>query len=112
MAYTSNITFLASAARTASGESGAMNLYDAEELLLFLNVKAASGTSPTLDVKVQAKSPEGDWYDLASFTQATAAKKEAKAISGFGQDVRISYTIGGTSPSFTFAVTGIAKHRN
>jgi hypothetical protein len=43
---------LPSAARTSSGNSGAFNLYDHDELLVFLNVTSVSGSSPTLDVKV------------------------------------------------------------
>lgn len=81
----------------------------ASELLLFLNVTAASGTSPTLNVKVQAQDPAGNWYDILSFTQATAATKEAKQLSIFGDKIKVVYTIGGTTPSFTFSVTAVAK---
>lgn len=112
MARTSFVTFLPSAARTASGDSGEFNLYDMDEVLVFLDVTAVSGTDPTLDVKVQTKDPNGKWYDLASFAQKTATGQEAKAITVFGESLRISYTIGGTTPSFTFAVTAIAKARN
>lgn len=109
MARTSFITFLPSAARTASGSSGEFNLYDHDEALVFLDVTAASGTTPTLNVTIQTKDPAGNWYDLVSFTQRTAAGKEAKPVSVFGETLRIAYTVGGTTPSFTFSVTGIGK---
>lgn len=112
MARTSFVTFLASAARTVTGNSGEFNLYDHDEALVFLNVTAASGTSPTLNVKVQTKDPNGDWYDLVSFTQATAAAKEAKPVTVYGETLRIAYTVAGTTPSFTFTVTAIAKAKN
>lgn len=112
MARTSYITFLPSAAVTASGNSGELNLYDHDEALIFLDVTEASGTSPTLDVTVQTKDPNGKWYDLVSFAQKIAVGQEAKAISVYGENLRIAYTVGGTTPSFTFSVTAIAKARN
>lgn len=110
MSYTTYHTFLASAARTASGESGVIDLGFADEAIVFLDVTAASGTSPTLDVKIQVADPNGAYYDLASFAQKTAAGREAKQIANFGQNAKIVYTIGGTTPSFTFSVTAISKN--
>ncbi len=114
MAYTSRYTLLPSTPRTAAGASGWQTMYHEDELLAFLNVTAASGTSPTLDVKIQVKDPDGEIYDLANgaFAQKTGAGKEAKGIEKFGEDVRVSWAMGGTSPSFTFGVTAIGKARN
>lgn len=111
MAYTSKVTFLSSAARTTSGESGELNLSYGDEILVFLDVTAVSGTSPTLDVKVQTKGPDGKWYDIASFAQKTGTGNEAKAITNYGEILKVVYTIGGTTPSFTFSVTGVVKTR-
>jgi hypothetical protein len=111
MSYTSAITFLASAERTEDGSSGEQNLYFADEVLVFLDVTAVGGTSPTLDMTIQTKDANGNWYDLDTFTQATGAGKQARGITIFGQDLRIVYTIGGTTPAVTFSVTGIAKTR-
>lgn len=109
MARTSFVTFLPSVERSAGAEtySGEFNLYDHDEILIFLNASAVGGT---LDVKVQTKDPSGEWYDLATFSQLSAAGKEAKAITVFGETLRIAYTVG-TSPA-TFEVTAIAKARN
>ncbi len=111
MAYTSKVTFLSSAARTSSGQSVELNLSYGDEVLVFLDVTAVSGTSPTLDVKVQTKGPDGKWYEIASFAQKTAAGNEAKAITNYGEILRVAYTIGGTTPSVTFSVTGVVKTR-
>lgn len=72
---------------------------------LYLNVTAASGTTPTLTVTVE-DSPDGQtWYTLATFTQATGVTSEAKRVlDPFGRYLRVSYTVGGTAPSFTFDV--------
>lgn len=70
-----------------------------------LIVSAASGTSPTLDAKVQ-HSPDGtNWFDLMTFTQATAATTECKSHTGpIFERVRAVGTIGGTTPQFSFTV--------
>ncbi len=104
-----NITIQSSATKTVSGQSSAIDVSSIDEMVVFLNVSAVSGTSPTLDVTIE-DSPDGtNWYTHTSFTQATATTKEAKRISNFGKFVRINYTIGGTSPSFTFEVVAVGK---
>jgi hypothetical protein len=80
-----------------------------------LNVGAVSGTSPTLDVKVQESATSGGTYtDVpdAAFTQITAANKSA--LINFRRTkrfCRLLATIGGTSPSFALSggVYGVKK---
>ena len=90
-----------------------------------LSAGAVSGTSPTLNVKMQA-SPDGSgsWVDIpgAAFTQVTAANQTQtirfqmppapNATAPAYRYVRAVATIGGTSPSFALAVTvfGLRKH--
>lgn len=70
-----------------------------------LHVTSVSGTSPTLDVTVQHSPDDSTWADLVSFTQATAQTSERVTVSGtVDRYVRESHTVGGTSPSFTYAV--------
>lgn len=102
---------LASAARTATGNSSDVKLNAGSKIALYLDVTAASGTTPTLDVTVKAKDPaSGKYFTIGSFSQKTAAASEAIFIGG-GSDVefavntfRVEYTIAGTTPSFTFSV--------
>jgi hypothetical protein len=77
-----------------------------------LEVGAVSGTSPTLDVKVQ-ESADGStgWTDVpdAVFTQVTAANNsQILRVEGLGTSrkryLRAVATVGGTSPSFNLAV--------
>jgi len=78
--------------------------------VFYLNVTAASGTNATLDVTVYEVAPDGKEYSLVTFTQATAVTSERKAVSGpLGYLIKVKYTIGGTTPSFTFAVSMVAK---
>jgi hypothetical protein len=99
----------ASAARTATATSSTFEIYGAETLVCYLSVTAASGTTPTLDVKFQ-DSPDGGttWFDIAgaTFTQATGTTTQVVSASRkFARKIRCVATIGGTTPSFTFSVT-------
>jgi len=70
----------------------------------FLQVTAASGTTPTLDIDVEHSTTSGSGFTtLGSFTTATAAKSfERIEFTGtVNQFVRASFTITGTTPSFT-----------
>lgn len=72
-----------------------------------LHVTDVSGTDPTLDVLVEHSADGSTWATLATFTQVTAAAAEQLLASSgtVNRHLRITWTIGGTDPSFTFAVT-------
>lgn len=99
-------TLVASAARTASGNSAAIRGFgSARTLRLQLNVTAASGTSPTLDAVVEDTLDGVNFNTIGTFTQRTGAGRQVIDITTpFSDTARIRWTIGGTAPSFTFAV--------
>lgn len=101
-------TLVDSAARTASGDSGAITGWGAAtRIRLQLNVTAASGTTPTLDVVVEDSVDGTNWNTIGTFAQKTAAGREVINITNlFFPTVRVRWTVGGTTPSFTFAVDG------
>jgi hypothetical protein len=71
-----------------------------------LIVTAASGTTPTLDVKLQTSGDGTTWDDVASFPQQTTTQTGRYKVFGpLGTYVRWVWTIAGTTPSFTFAVS-------
>ncbi len=110
----SRITLQPSTAETASGSAiVAESVGEFRELLVTLNCTAASGTTPTLNVKLQTSDDGGTtWYDLpsAAFTQLTAAGTGILQLNvPFGDTLKVVWTIGGTTPSFTFAVKAVAK---
>lgn len=82
-----------------------------KEGTFFIDCSARSGTSPTLDVTVLTYDKSGDdWHVIATFTQLTAVGKEMKAVAAnMGDKIAILYTIGGTTPSFTFTVSAVLK---
>ena len=106
------------AARTATGNGTAVDfqVYDGD-LMLILDSAAGTGTTPTLDIKVQSSATSGGTYaDItgATFTQViNAAGQQAIVISKDEANrwIRIVYTIGGTTPSFTFSVNGIGVRK-
>ncbi len=106
-----SVTPVASAARTANGDSGWLSseLFDTASFLL--DVTAASGTAPSLDVILETASTVAgaNTRTVASFAQKTAVSSERKTFSGFDQYYRARWTVGGTSPNFTFSVAGETK---
>ncbi len=104
------VTPVASAARTTSSDSGWLSSDAFNALELFLDVTAASGTTPTLDVIVETRTAAGTARTVGSaFAQKTAVSSERKSFAGFGDEYRVRWTIAGTTPSFTFSVTGYSK---
>ena len=97
---------VASGARTASGDSGVIAGFgDASTLRVQLNVTAAAGTTPTLDVVVEDTLDGMNWNVLATFGQKAAAGREVVNVTTpFADRLRVRWTVGGTTPSFTFDV--------
>jgi hypothetical protein len=111
----------ASSAKTASGNSAsAITNHSASGVQLFINVSAASGTTPTLAVRVQVQDPVGaGWVDLPGAVTASITGVSLTLLTIYpGVTVaansaisaplprtwRLAWTIGGTTPSFTFSV--------
>lgn len=101
---------LASAARTASGTSGPIaNPGVAADVLLMVHCSAASGTTPTLDVSLEESADNSNWTAItaSAATQLTAAGNRVASARVTKNYVRVAYTIGGTTPSFTFSATAM-----
>ncbi len=86
-------------------------------LKLILNSAAGTGTTPTLDVKVQTSdtTTSGDFADVTglAFTQVTDAtdsfqqmQVEKGAIKKY---IRVIATIAGATPSFAFSVCAVGE---
>ena len=103
---------VASASVTATATSGAIDLKEFDgDVLLVLNCAAGTGSSPTLDIKVQDSDETGGTYgDLsgAAFTQVTDSasvqtlevnKDECKRF------IKIVQTVGGSSPVFVYGIS-------
>jgi len=123
----STVTVLAAAAYTTTQTSDIYHIDQASMVFIEVDVTAASGTSPTLDVYLQTELPDGTNYaDIAAFTQITGVARRAMSfVSGgnseylvttatltagtmrphtLGKFCRIVAKIGGTNPSFTMSI--------
>lgn len=93
---------------TATAASNVIELGDRNSLRLDLVITAASGTTPTLDIAVQS-SPDGTtWTTVASFAQQTTTATVHKLFGPIDRFVRCNNVVAGTTPSFTFQITGEA----
>ncbi len=109
---------LGSAARTTTVNGSAVDLlnYDGS-IKAVLESAAGTGTSPTMDVKIQ-DSADGStgWADVsgATFTQVTTAvslQSLSLNTRGMKRYIRAVATIGGTTPSFTCNAIAIGQKK-
>lgn len=105
-------TLMHNATRTATGTGASRQLgavSATQKLYAGLVVTEASGTNPTLAVTVQSAALVGFGTPSTRITFSTANAATAQwatPVSGAITDQfwRVSYTIGGTNPSFSFVV--------
>lgn len=102
---------LASAARTTSSTIGLPNLGGpAAVVVIEVNVTAVSGTTPTLQVALEDTFDGTNWNNVSnvSGSNITTTGRVVKRLNlqdtPCTENVRLSWTIGGTTPSFTFSV--------
>lgn len=96
----------------ASGAGVGVEVINKDQFRGISAVTAASGTSPSLTVSVQTSHDNGasdPWRTIASFPAQTAVGTTAwQDFVGLDRYVRASWVISGTTPSFTFGVSGEA----
>lgn len=118
MAHNLNTTLLSlpSAAQTATGNSGPLQTVDATTLAVDVNVSAATGTTPSMTLNVDRLGADGNWYSVwASSAITTAGVTSASIGPGCAVaavltgTVRLRWTITGTTPSFTFSASVVAR---
>ena len=97
-------------AATASANGTGVDTQGFAEGMVVLEVGAVSGTTPTLDVKLQESDDNSTFTDIsgATFTQVTAAnssqvKRLAELNVSRKRYIRAVATIAGTTPSFAVA---------
>lgn len=102
----------AASTSTRTGSGVDIKNYDGQ-LTFVLDNGTTSGTTPTLDGKIQDSADNSSFADVtgATFAQLTAAgiKTLVMEKNAFRRYIRYVGTIGGTTPSFTHGVTMIAR---
>jgi hypothetical protein len=101
--FDANLLFTNGTAVDTNGDSTALHVYKtaAEGVPIEIAVTAVTGTSPTLDVKVQESDNDSDYNDVAVFPQITATGAYCRQVQSKKAYLRLDYTVGGTTPSFT-----------
>ncbi len=108
------------ATRTTTLTGAAFDIHDYDGKYAFtLTSEAGTGTTPTLDGKIQ-DSADGStgWADVsgATFTQVTDGADATETIfvdtDGVKAYIRFVGTIAGTTPSFAFGVIGVGQKQN
>lgn len=100
---------------TTNGQSNGFDVSQFAEGLLLINVTAVSGTSPTLSLFLETLDPVTNTWFTHPITpspngwQYTAVKKDIYQVTNFGQQIRLRWTVTGTSASFTFSAVFVAK---
>jgi hypothetical protein len=89
MAKTQAIVFASAAARTTTGNSGAIKIpEDCSAIMFIADANTVSGTSPTLDISLEISNDEGTtWFGVSRFTQITSATERFLTQPFFGQSV-------------------------
>ena len=106
------------AARTSTGQTSGIDLKDYDgDVVFLLDSAAGTGTSPTLDVTIEDSADNSSFAAItdAAFTQVTGTASAQKLVvnkDSARRYVRVKYTLGGTTPSFTFSVNavGVTKY--
>jgi hypothetical protein len=97
---------------TSNGNSSDYDLLSYTNIFVFIYVTAVSGTSPSLNVYLNAVD-EANYYQaipIASVTNITSTGTYYISASNVGfRFANVSWTVSGTSPSFTVTITLHAK---
>lgn len=105
--YNGTVLENATVTATASGTARDNTLATANGGGAFLIVQTASGSTPTLTVKITHSADNSTYADLVTFTQATGTTAEVKTIGAnttVNRYLKVQYTVGGTNPSFAVIV--------
>jgi hypothetical protein len=97
-----------SAPRTTNGSGPAVAVEAHNTVRAQLNITAASGTTPSMTVTIETSSTgSGGWTTVGTaFAAATTTGVQRRVASSLDRFIRVTWAITGTTPSFTFSVSG------
>lgn len=101
--FDSNLLFHNAVALNANGNSSGLNIgkTPADGVWVEIVVTAASGTTPTIDFKVQESDDDSTYNDVVVFPQITGTGRWFRKVQSKKAYLRLNRTVGGTSPNFT-----------
>lgn len=102
----SDVQTVAASARVASGSSASLasGARGDRGVTCVVNVTAVTGTTPTMTLTLEESLDGTVWAPLATSAPVNAAGVVAlRYVGPHGPNVRLSWAIAGTTPSFTFS---------
>jgi len=109
--WVESVVLLPSAARTASGSTGDIDVGRFLYGEICIDITAVSGTNPTLDVYIEGKDQyTGKYKILFSHTGLNSVQTIWDTITLLAfRYLRVRWVVGGSTPSFTFSVSAEMK---
>ena len=88
-----------------------INVKNAGEIVLFLDVTDVQGNTPGLIVYLMTQDPISEkWFLIGNFDNKTAIGTDITfIINGIGSTIACSWAVSGVDPSFTFALNASIK---
>ncbi len=126
--HLTQLSLVPAAALTATGNGAAIDLlgditvspsaavnYDGD-LVCLLDSAAGTGTTPTLDIKLQHSDDNSTFTDVTNgaFAQVTGTgslQKLTVDVGGLKRYVRAVHTLGGTTPSFVASLQAVVQNK-
>ena len=103
------VASLASAARTANGQSSAFETGEARALDVASVVTAISGAGAQLVLTLETSHDGTNWDAVGALPAQTANGTRKRTFAGLGPQCRYSWAITGTTPNITFRVDAFAR---
>jgi phage gp36-like protein len=105
------VVLAAASARVVDGSGSSVDIGAVREWAeLALHVTAVTGTAtPTLAVTVETSLDGTTWYAAGAFPAITAPGRQVVRFANLKRYVRATWAVTGTTPSFTFGVSGDAR---
>lgn len=115
--FAKNFIFLESTNITSAGTTytGWFEADEIQELLAFLELTAQTyDGGDTINITLQTMSPNGNAHDIGSFSEVTDATGSLPyyrtlARANIGSLIRFKIVVVGTTPDYTFSLTGKGK---
>jgi hypothetical protein len=73
---------------------------------LVVTASAVGGTTPSITINFQTSPDNSSWTTQASYTAITANGTQTKTFSPLERYARLSWTVTGTTPTFTINAVG------
>ena len=93
---------------TATGQTAAVDVADYTEGLLFVKITALTAVT-TIDFTVETYDG-AEWFNMGlTIAQQTATGELLIPVTNFGEQIRVTYAMGGAAHTATFAINFIGK---